>query len=80
MSKIKIIICDDNDNIINEKEIFQYNLNIPNGLFSEIEGEVDEFKKRSSKEITQFLLEHFQKEFIREKKTLKISAKTVVIY
>lgn len=68
MAKIRIIISDDNDKIINEREIFHYNLNIPNGLFSEIEGEVDDFKKRSSKEITQFLLEHFQQEFTREKK------------
>jgi len=68
MAKIRIIISDDNDKIISEKEILEYNLNIPNGLFTEIEGEVDEFKKRSSNEITQFLLEHFQQKFIREKK------------
>ncbi len=70
MATIKIIISDDNGIVINEKELFQYDLDIKNGLFTDIEGAVDDFKKRSSKEITQFLLEQSQKKFISEKKKL----------
>jgi hypothetical protein len=68
MAHIEIIIKDDNGNIINEKESFQYNLDTKQGLFDDIEGAVDDFKKSISNEITQFLLEHSQKKFIEEKK------------
>jgi len=68
MAHIEIIIKDDNGNIINKKESFQYNLDTKQGLFDDIEGAVDDFKKSISNEITQFLLEHSQKKFIEEKK------------
>jgi len=68
MTKIKITISDDNGDIINEKESFEYDLDTKQGLFDDIEGAVDDFKKQLSKEITQFLLKHSQNKFLEEKK------------
>jgi len=60
MARIKIIIEDDEGNQLNSQEL-QYDLNLADGKFHTLEGEVDKFKKSSSKEITAMLLEQLQK-------------------
>ena len=67
MARIKIIIEDDAGNIINSKEL-NYDLNLQDGKFHTLEGEVDKFKKSSSKEITALLLEQIQNERRLKKK------------
>jgi len=73
MATIEIIIKDDNGNIINQDKSLIYNLDLNKKRFTDIEGAVDIFKKLSSNEITKFLLEQMQKDFIVEKKTTLIS-------
>jgi hypothetical protein len=53
---------------LSEKKVFQYNLDLKKERFTDIEGAVEEFKKSSNKEITQFFLEYTQNKFLLEKK------------
>lgn len=67
MARIKIILEDDQGNVINSKEL-NYDLNLQDGKFHTLEGEIDKFKKSSSKEITALLLTQMQKELKSQKK------------
>jgi len=74
MATIEIIIKADNGKIINKLQPFVYDLNLDKKRFSDIEGAIDIFKKKSSNELTTFLLEKMQQDFIKEKKTTSISS------
>ena len=67
MARIKIILEDDNGNVINKQEL-NYDLDLEDGKFSSLEDEVDKFKKASSKEVTSLLLNQMQKELSTKKK------------
>lgn len=66
MAKIKIILEDDNGQILNE-EAFVYDLKIAGGNFNDLEGEVARFKQESSAKITTTFLGHLQNEITKKK-------------
>jgi len=68
MATIEIIIRDENGIIISQNQSFVYNLDLNKNRFTDIEGAVDIFKKKSSNEITKFLLEKIQQDFAQKKK------------
>jgi hypothetical protein len=72
MARIILTIEDDNGQVVS-KEHFQYDLNLEDGRFSTLEGEVDRFKKQASREVTAFMLAQLQKQFL-EKKTRRVAA------
>jgi hypothetical protein len=67
MARIKIIIEDDFGNVLTQEQ-FAYDIDLSDGRFSTLEQSVEEFKKRSSKEVSKVLLSYQQDQFI-EKKT-----------
>ena len=68
MATIEVIIRDDNGNIINQERPYKYALDLKQERFTDIEGAIDNFKKRSSKELTLFILEYLQYKFTEKKK------------
>ena len=68
MAKVRLIIEDDDGNVINEGEVREYKLNIGKGRLADIEGAVEEFKKRALADIEEDLLVMEQAKFVREKK------------
>lgn len=60
-------IEDDLGQVIHTEQL-HFDLNLSDGRFSTLEGEVDRFKKKASKEVTAVLLAQAQKEFIEKKK------------
>jgi hypothetical protein len=75
MARITLTIEDDNGQVISAEQ-FRYDLDLHDGRFSTLEGEVDRFKKQASQEITAFMLAMLQKEFL-EKKNTKAGGSTV---
>jgi hypothetical protein len=69
MSSIEIVIRDDKGNILNTNVKRIYELKTEGKSFYEIEGAVEEFKKKVLPDIEKHLLEKAQREFIEEKKT-----------
>jgi len=69
MATIEITVRDDEGNIVSRKEEFLYKVELGGGRFDELEGAVDEFKKRASRELSLFFLGEEQQKFIREKKS-----------
>lgn len=67
MARIRIIIEDDFGNVLTQEQ-FAYDIDLSDGRFSALEQSVEEFKKRSSKEVSKVLLSYQQDQFI-EKKT-----------
>lgn len=68
MARITLTIEDDNGQVISTEQ-FRYDLNLQDGRFSTLEGEVDRFKKQASHEVTAFMLAQLQKEFLEKKTT-----------
>jgi len=68
MARIKITIQDDNGTVINEISEREYELDVGQGRVAEIEGAVDEFKKRALAEIEKAFLVAAQARFVEEQK------------
>jgi len=68
MARIEIRIKDDNGKEIEGTEPREYYLNIGKGRLADIEGAVDEFKKRALVDIEEDLLVIEQAKFVREEK------------
>lgn len=64
MATIEIIIRDDEGNIINEKTKRERKVNIGNGRFHNIEGEVEAFKKEVLADIEADLLLSQQRRYV----------------
>lgn len=67
MARIKIILEDDNGAVLTS-ETLSYALDLKSGNFHTLEGEVEHFKKRASKEVMSILLQELQKQHSAEKK------------
>ena len=68
MARIILSIEDDEGKVISVERL-QYELNLDDGRFSTLEGEVDRFKQRASHEITALLTATLQETFLEKKST-----------
>jgi hypothetical protein len=68
MATIKVTIQDDFGNVINEVAGREYPLNLSKATLAEIEGAVEDFKKRALADIEQDLLLATQASFVEEQK------------
>ena len=68
MATIKVTIQDDLGNVINEAAGREYPFNLGKATLAEIEGAVEDFKKRALADIEQDLLLATQASFVEEQK------------
>jgi hypothetical protein len=68
MARIKVTIWDDDGGMINKTAEREYELNVGKGTLAEIEGAVDDFKKKALVEIEKVLLVAEQDKFVEEQK------------
>lgn len=68
MPTIELILRDDDDQMIGQRSMKKYSLNLSGQRFHDIEGAVENFKKTALPDIELDLLEAAQSAFIRDKK------------
>lgn len=68
MASIEIILRDENGNIIDGEKKRIYELNIASDSFHDIEGGVEDFKKKALPDIEADLLKEEQRKFVIKKK------------
>jgi hypothetical protein len=69
MATIEVIIRDDEGNVIGNEDKRIYTIGIGKTSFHEIEGAVEQFKRKALPDIEAELLEAAQKGYTRKKKT-----------